>query len=64
MRKKLEYPPGLLECSDESIQVCLRLYYAGKQQVHARIQKILLEGSNFDNVFFKLMRGGRIQMPL
>ena len=26
----------------------------------ARIQKVL---SNFDNVFFKFMRGGRIQMP-
>ena len=57
MRKKLEYPPGLLvcfvfaKCSDETIQVCLRLYYAGKQQVHALILKILLEGSNFDNFF-------------
>ena len=38
---------------------------------HARIQKILSEGSNFDKVFvlffvvfFSLMSGGRIQVPL
>ena len=29
---------------------------------HARIQKILSEGANFDNVFFpRLMSGGRIE---
>ena len=32
--------------------------------VHAQIQKVLSGGSNFDNVFFNLMRGGRIQIPL
>ena len=32
---------------------------------HARIQKILSEGSNFDNVFFfQMMRGGRIEKTL
>ena len=30
----------------------------------ARIQKIVSEGSNFDNFFFSLMRGGRIRIPL
>ena len=31
---------------------------------HARIQKICQRGSNFDNFFFSLMRGGRIKIPL
>ena len=31
---------------------------------HARIQKVMSEGANSDNVFFKLMRGERIQIPL
>ena len=44
----------------------------GAHHVHARIQKVLSEGSKFDNVFFfffgggggLLMSGGRIKMPL
>ena len=35
-----------------------------KMYKHAQIQKVLSEGSNFDNYFFSLMRGGRIQIPL
>ena len=31
---------------------------------HARIQKVLSEGSKFDNVFFLVDEGYRIQIPL
>ena len=43
----------------------LLLIYA-KQDVHARIQKVLLEGFHPDNFFliFFFIRGERIQIPL
>ena len=31
---------------------------------HTRKQEVLAEGSNFENVVYSLMRGGKIQMPL
>ena len=47
--------------------ISTKTYVVGTQKNHlnhAQIQKVLPAGSTFDNVFFFLMRGERIQIPI
>ena len=50
----------MCEClrNDVMLMLCLSLH-----RLHVRIQKVLSEGSNTDNVFY-LMRGERIKISL